>query len=184
LERFKGIEFFFDLHQDYKGKFTFLQIAPPSREGVKKYRQFNDEVTAEAERINNKISNTEWKPIVLVKKNLSHEDLYPLYRQANLCLITPLHDGMNLVSKEFVAARNDDSGVLILSQFAGSSRELKGAIIINPYSAEDSATAIYEALNMPLAQQHQRMKKMRQTVKNYNVYRWSAEFMRAVASLD
>jgi trehalose 6-phosphate synthase len=91
---------------------------------------------------------------------------------------------MNLVSKEFVASRNDESGVLILSQFAGSSKELKGAIIINPYSAEKTALAIAEALNMPLTLQRQNMKKMREAIKNYNVYRWSAEFMKAIASLD
>jgi len=184
LERFKGIEFFFDLYPAYKGKFTFLQIAPTSREEVEKYRQFNEEVTSQAQRVNEKFQNKNWKPIILVKKHLSHEELNALYRQANVCLITPLQDGMNLVSKEFVAARSDESGVLILSQFAGASRELKGAIVINPYSAEQTSAAINEAINMPAIQQRSRMKKMRQAVKNYNVYRWSAEFMRAVASLD
>lgn len=184
LERFKGIEFFFDLYPTYKEKFTFLQIAPISREEVEKYRQFNEDVTAQTERINTKFQKNGWKPIVLIKKHLTHTELDSLYRQADVCLVTPLHDGMNLVSKEFVAARNDESGVLILSQFAGASRELKGAIIINPYSAEQTASSISEALNMPLTQQRTRMKKMREAVKNYNVYRWSAEFMKAVASLD
>lgn len=184
LERFKGIEFFFDLYPTYKEKFTFLQIAPISRGEVEKYRQFNEDVTNQAERINAKFQKNGWKPIVLVKKHFNHKDLYSLYRNVNICLITPLHDGMNLVSKEFVAARNDELGVLILSQFAGSSKDLKGATIINPYSAEQTAFAIYEALNMPLAQQRFRMKKMRESVKNYNVYRWSAEFIKAVASLD
>ena len=107
-----------------------------------------------------------------------------MYRKANVCLVTPLHDGMNLVSKEFIAARNDESGVLVLSQFAGSSKELKGAIIINPYSAEQTAAAINDAINMPAMQQRQRMKRMREAVSSYNVYRWSAEFMKAVASSD
>jgi len=184
MERFKGIEFFLDLYPQYKEKFVFLQIAEPSREVVEKYRQFNEEVTAEAQRINDKFSENGWKPIVLVKKHLSHKELYPLYRKADVCLVTSLHDGMNLVSKEFVAARNDEAGVLVLSQFAGSSKELKGAIVINPYDAEETAVAINQALNMPAVQQRQRMKKMREAVKNYNVYRWSAEFMRAVANLD
>ncbi len=184
LERLKGVEFFFKMYPEYKGKFTFLQIAPPSRESVEKYKQFNEDVTLEVGRINNNLSENGWNPVVLVKKNLSHKDLYPLYRRANVCLVTPLHDGMNLVSKEFVAARNDDAGVLVLSKFAGASKDLKGAILINPYNAEETAGAIKDALNMPMAQQHQRMKKMREAVKNYNVYRWSAEFMRAVASLD
>jgi trehalose 6-phosphate synthase len=184
LERLKGIEFLFDLYPTYKEKFTFLQIAPISREEVDKYRQFNEDVTVQAERINAKFQKNGWKPIVLIKKHLTHTELDSLYRQADVCLVTPLHDGMNLVSKEFVAARDDESGVLILSKFAGSSKELRGAIIINPYSAEQTASAISEALNMPLTQQRQNMKKMREAVKNYNVYRWSAEFMKAAANLD
>ena len=183
-ERFKGVELFFDSYPNYKEKFTFLQIAAPSREEVEKYKQFNEEITAEAERINQKLSQNNWKPIVLIKRHLSHQELYPLYRQANVCLITPLHDGMNLVCKEFVAARDDERGVLILSKFAGAARDLKGAIIINPYSAEETASAINEGLNMTLVQQRRRMKKMRQAVKNYNVYRWSADFLKTIIDLE
>ncbi|MDR3642718.1 MAG: trehalose-6-phosphate synthase [Candidatus Doudnabacteria bacterium] len=183
LERFKGLEFFFDSYPAYKGQFTFLQIAPPSREGVEKYRQFNAEVTKEAERINQKFENNSWKPIVLLKENYTHEEIYPLYRAANVCLVTSLSDGMNLVAKEFVSARGDESGVLILSQFTGAARDLKDAIVINPYSAEETAEAIYRALVMPAAEQHRRMKKMREAVKNYNIYRWAAEFLKAITSL-
>jgi len=184
LERFKGIEFFFDSYPAYKEKFTFLQIAPISRNEVEKYRQFNEDVTTQAEKINAKFQKNGWKPIVLVKNQLTHKELDLLYCQADVCLVTSLHDGMNLVSKEFVSARKDELGVLILSRFAGSAKELKGAIIINPYSAEQTASAISEAINMPLTLQRQNMKKMREVIKNYNVYRWSAEFMKAVASLD
>jgi len=183
LERLKGLEFLFDLYPAYKGKFTFLQIAPLSRQDVEKYREFDAAVTREVERINLKFAKNEWRPIVLVKENLSHKDLYPLYRQANVCVVSSLHDGMNLVSKEFVAARNDEMGVLILSPFAGAAKELKSALIVNPYSAEQMAAALHEALNMPAAQQYQRMKKMRNTVINYNIYRWSADFIRSVAGL-
>lgn len=183
LERFKGIEFFFNAYPSYRGRFTFLQIAPPSREGVEKYRQFGEDVTREATRINEALRANGWQPIVLLKENLSHRDLYPLYRKANVCLVTSLHDGMNLVAKEFIAARHDEEGVLILSKFTGAARDLKEAFIINPYSAEETAEAIHAALAMPLSEQHRRMKKMRETVKNYNVYRWSAELIKAVASL-
>jgi len=161
-----------------------LQIAPPSREGVEKYREFNKQVTDKANQINENLGTGSWKPIVLIKENLSHEELYPLYRGANVCLITSVHDGMNMVAKEYVAARNDESGVLILSQFAGASRNLKEAIIVNPYSAEQTAAAIYGALNMSPLEQHRRMSKMRESVKNYNVYRWSAELIKATASCD
>lgn len=183
LERFKGVEFFFDMHPAYKKQFTFLQIAPPSRKEVEKYRQFNESVTIEAERINEKFRDADWRPIVLLKEHFTHEEIYPLYRSANFCLVTSLSDGMNLVAKEFVAARNDEAGVLILSQFTGAARDLRGAIPINPYNAEETADAIYKALTMSPAEQHRRMKKMRDSVKNYNVYRWAAELIRTVTSL-
>jgi trehalose 6-phosphate synthase len=181
LERFKGVELFFDKYPNYKGQFTFLQIAEPSRESVERYREFNKQVTGEADRINSELSTEDWSPIVLVKEHLTHKELFPLYRRSDVCVVTSLHDGMNLVSKEFVAARSDEKGVLILSQFAGAWRDLKGAIVVNPYSAEQTASAIHEGLNMPLLEQRRRMKKMRLNLKNYNVYRWAAEFIKAVA---
>ncbi|OGI68702.1 hypothetical protein A2738_00110 [Candidatus Nomurabacteria bacterium RIFCSPHIGHO2_01_FULL_42_15] len=184
LERFKAIEFFLEMHETYKENFTFLQIASPSRESVPKFKQFSEEVTQEAERINEKLKTKSWKPIVLIKEHHSHEELGPLFKIANVCMVTSLHDGMNLVAKEYVAARDDESGVLILSKFTGAVRDLKGAIIVNPYSAEETSEAIYTALNMSLPEQHKRMKKMRESVKNYNIFRWSAEFIRAITSLS
>ncbi|MFA6526629.1 MAG: trehalose-6-phosphate synthase [Candidatus Buchananbacteria bacterium] len=184
LEKFKGIEFFLDLHPDYIGKMTFLQIASPTREGVLKYRQFAEDVTNEADRINNRFGKDGWRPIILLKEYYSHKDIFPIYRAANFCLITSLSDGMNLVAKEFAAARNDGSGVLILSQFAGAARSMKGALVINPYSAEETAAAIHEALTMPAAEQQHRMQKMRDMVKNYNIYRWAAEFLKSLSNLS
>lgn len=183
LERMRGVEFFLDLHPDYKGQLTFLQIAPVSRESVEKYRQFSKDVTDEVDRINKKFVSNNWQPIVLLKEHHSHQEIYPLYRATNFCLVTSLSDGMNLVAKEFVAARNDEAGVLILSQFTGAARDLKEAIIINPYSAEETASAIEKALTMPFSEQHRRMKKMRDAVKNYNIYRWAAEFLKAISNL-
>jgi len=183
LERFKGIEFFLDTYPSFRKEFTFLQIAPPTREGVEKYRQFAEDVTSEAERINQKFKSNGWHPIVLLKEHYPHEQLNLLYRVADFCLITSLHDGMNLVAKEFVAERNDEHGVLILSQFTGAARDLKDALIINPYSAEQTAEAIHRALLMPKAEQKRRMKKMRDVVKNYTIYRWAAEIIKAVTSL-
>ena len=184
MEKLKGLEFFFSLHPEYQERFTFLQIAPLSREGVRKYREFNEDVTKEVERVNKKFEKNGWKPVVLLKEHFSHKEIYPLYRAAHVCLVTSLSDGMNLVAKEYVAARNDEAGVLILSQFAGASRDLKGgALILNPYSAEETADTIYEALTMPVSEQHRRMKKMRDAIKNYNVYRWAAEFLKALSNL-
>ena len=184
MERFRGIEFFFESYPNFLNQFTFLQIAPPSREAAQRYRQIAEDVTNEAERINQKFRNAGWQPIVLLKEHHSHEEIYPLYRLADICMVTSLHDGMNLVSKEFVAARNDEAGVLILSQFAGASRELKDAIIINPYNAEETARAMHIALTMPKPEQRMRMKKLRDAVKNYNVYKWSADLIKSIISID
>lgn len=184
VERFKGIEYFLEKFPTYKGRFTFLQIAPVSRAEASTYQAYAIAVTSEAERINQKFGTRDWKPIVLHMKHHPHNVLYKLYRLADLCLVTSLHDGMNLVAKEFVAARTDEHGVLVLSNFTGASRDLKGALLINPYSAEDAAEAINVALTMPGNEQRRRMKLMRDTVKNYNVYRWSAEFIKAIISLE
>ncbi|MDO8483019.1 MAG: trehalose-6-phosphate synthase [bacterium] len=183
IERMRGIEYFLDAHQEYRGRFTFLQISSPSREGVEKYREYGKEVELEIDRINQKFRMNGWQPIVFERRNYSHAELEPLYREVNFCLITSLHDGMNLVSKEFVSMRDDERGVLILSQFTGAARDLKEALLVNPYSAEEISEAVYRALTMPQSEQHRRMKIMRNSVKNYNVYRWSAELIKAVASL-
>lgn len=182
-ERFRAVEMFLDMHPEYREKFTFLQIAPPTRQEVKKYREYKEIVEEEAERINKKLGTADWKPIVLETVQYSHSELEVLYRLAHVCLITSLHDSMNLVAKEYVAARTDEQGVLILSQFAGASRDMKGSIVVNPYNTEEVALAMNEALTMPRADQRQRMKKMRERVKSYNVYRWAAEFMRALSEL-
>ena len=137
----------------------------------------------EAERINKKLGTRDWKPIVLELLQYSHEELEPLYKLADVCLITSLHDSMNLVAKEYAAARMDELGVLVLSQFAGASRDMKEALIVNPYNTEEVADAIFKALTMPRTEQRRRMKKMREAVKNYNIYRWAAEFIKAVAEL-
>lgn len=183
LERFKAIEFFLDLHPEYCEKFTFLQISSPSRESSQKYREYGEECSTAAERVNEKFAKGGWRPIVFEKRHYSHEELDPLYAAADLCLVTSLHDGMNLVAKEFVAARGNEDGALVISQFTGASRDLKGALVINPYSAEESAEAIHSALTMSPAEQHRRMKSMRNIVRDNNVYRWSAEFLKTLADL-
>lgn len=184
LERFKGIEFLLDNHPEYREKFTFLQIASPSRESVEKYREYAHAVAQEAERINEKFGTRQWKPIVFEKKHYTHDELRIFYRNAHFCLITSLHDGMNLVAKEFVAARDDEAGALILSQFTGAARDLKGALLINPYSAEETSEMIHRTLTMPQTEQHRRMKTMRASVRDFNVYRWSAELITALSKLD
>lgn len=180
LERFKAVEFLLDNHPQYRGMFTFLQIASPTRESVETYRHYASQVTAEAERINQKFGTREWRPIHLEKRHFAHAEILPLYQLANVCLVTSVHDGMNLVAKEFVAARNDESGVLVLSQFTGAARSLKESLIVNPYSAEETSEAIHTALTMSPAEQHRRMKAMRASVRDYNIYRWSAELIKTL----
>ena len=184
LERLKSIEIFLHKNPAYIGEFVFIQIAAPSREGVEKYRQFTQDVKLEVERINSLFQKNSWKPIILLNQQHSHEEINLLFQEANFCLVTSLHDGMNLVAKEFVAARYDGMGVLILSQFTGAAQELKDALIINPYNGEETAEAIHHALTMTPAEQKNRMNKMRETIKNYNIYRWSAEFLKSLVNLD
>jgi len=184
LERFRGVETFLATHPEYLKQFTLLQVAAPNREMFEHYRKYGEAVTQEAERINKKYGTADWRPIVLEKVQYTHEQLTTLYRLAEVCLVTSLHDSMNLVAKEFVAARNDEAGVLVLSRFAGASRDLRRALIVNPYSAEEIADAIYKAMNMSKTEQRQRMKSMRESVKNYNVYRWAAELIKALYQLE
>lgn len=184
LERIKAIEIFLTKYPSYRGDFTFIQISAPARSIIKKYQEFAEEVENEIERVNNLFKRGVWKPIIFIKKNQSHEEVSKYYKLANFCLVTSLHDGMNLVSKEFVAAREDQLGVLILSQFTGSSRELKEAIIINPYNGDQTADAIHRALTMSSSEQAKRMKKLRETVRNNNVYRWTAEYLKTITRIE
>jgi alpha,alpha-trehalose-phosphate synthase [UDP-forming] len=177
IERFRGIEHFLDLYPAYQHRFTFVQIGAPSRTDIDRYKQFLDEVTAEAERINARFQAGQWKPIVLLKKHHSHEEIGRYYRAASVCLVTSLHDGMNLVSKEFVAAREDERGVLILSTFAGAAHELPDALLVNPYDVQQVAEAIHRALEMPEEEQARRMQQMRTNVREHNVYRWAAHLL-------
>ena len=135
------------------------------------------EVIQEAERINRRFQNGNWKPIVLLTRQHSHQEILPYYRTADVCLVTSLHDGMNLVAKEFVAARHDDQGVLVLSRFAGASHELGDALIVNPYDVEDTSQALHRALEMSPEERGIRMQRMRAVVKERNIYRWAGSLI-------
>jgi alpha,alpha-trehalose-phosphate synthase [UDP-forming] len=177
LERFRGIERFLEQNPAYQRRFSFAQIGAPSRTDIERYRQFLDEVSAEAERINARFQAGRWKPIVFLKKHHSHEEIGRYYRAASLCLVTSLHDGMNLVAKEFLAARADDHGVLILSTFAGAALELTDALLVNPYDVQQVAGAILRALEMPEEEQATRMHRMRHNVREHNIFRWAANLL-------
>ena len=177
LERFRAIERFLEQYPAYQRRFSLVQIGAPSRTDIERYKNFLDEVTAEAERINAKFHAGRWKPIVLLKRHHSHEEIARYYRAASVCLVTSLHDGMNLVAKEFVASRADERGVLILSTFAGAALELSDALLVNPYDIMQLSEAIHAALEMPEAEQAKRMQWMRRAVREHNIYRWAANLL-------
>jgi trehalose-6-phosphate synthase len=183
LERFKAIERFLEKYPAYQGEFTFVELGAPSRTHIKEYHDLVATVEVEVDRINWRFKSKEWQPIVFLKKHHSHEEIRPFYETANLCLVTSLHDGMNLVAKEYIGARDDESGVLILSQFTGASRELRDALIVNPYDIEEMAEAIHTALEMDVAEQKARMRGMRETLKNRNIYHWAADLIGALAQV-
>jgi trehalose-6-phosphate synthase len=177
IERFRGVEKFLELNPTYQRRFSFIQIAAPSRTNIDRYQKLLDEVTEEAARINARFQAGRWTPIVLLKKHHSHEQIAHFYKAASVCLVTALHDGMNLVAKEFVASRDDLRGVLILSTFAGAAQELTDALLVNPYDVQQVAGAILRALEMPTEEQGIRMQHLRTNVRENNVYRWAANLL-------
>jgi trehalose-6-phosphate synthase len=183
IEKFLAIERFFEVNPDYVGKFTFVQIGAPSRTLIKNYADMVSSVEKEAERINWRFKSINWKAILLLKRHHSHEEIKPYYATADLCMVTSLHDGMNLVAKEFVAARNPQNGVLIVSRFAGASHQMKGALVINPYDIERTAEAIKLALEMPPAEQQLRIQMMQQEIATNNIYSWAADLLRTMSTL-
>jgi trehalose 6-phosphate synthase len=183
LERFRGIERLLETEPDLKGRITLVQIGAPSRTEIDRYHAFLEEVAAEADRINARFYAGRWKPIVFLRRHHSHQEISRFYRAADVCMVTSLHDGMNLVSKEFVAARNDDRGVLILSTFTGAALELTDALLVNPYDAQQLADALHRAIFMPADEQARRMRRMRQTVSEHNIYRWASHLLEDLASM-
>lgn len=183
LERFLAIERFLERYPRYQGVFTFVQIGAPSRTHIKRYHDLQAEVEAEAERINWRFRADQWKPIVLLERQHSHQEIEPYYRAADLCLVTSLHDGMNLVAKEFVATRQDERGALILSCFTGAARELRDALQVNPYDIDQTAEAIRAALEMNPDEKQLRMQRMRKVIREHNVYRWAASLIGEVCEV-
>ncbi len=183
VERFRAVERFLEKNSKYVGKFTFIELGAPSRTMIPKYKEFMDEVVQLTEKINTRFRTKNWQPILLLMKHHSHAEIQPFYKIADLCLVTSLHDGMNLVAKEFISARNDNEGVLILSQFTGASRELNDAFIVNPYDIGQTADAIKLALEMPEMEQKERMRRMRQTLEKNNIYRWASTLIRELAGV-
>lgn len=176
-ERFRAVQRFLELHPEWIGKFSFIQIAAPTRSSIEDYQAYEARVRALAMRINTQFADALFPPIILHVEHHEPREVYEYYRGSEFCFVSSLHDGMNLVAKEFVAARDDERGALVLSQFTGAARELPEAIIVNPYDAEQCAAALWQAVTMPAEEQRARMRLMRSLVAEFNVYRWAGRMM-------
>jgi trehalose 6-phosphate synthase len=182
-ERFRAIERFLEKYPEFIGKFTFIELGAPSRTHVKRYRELLTEVEEMVDKVNWRFQTKGWRPIVFLKAHHSHEEIYRFYKIADICMVTSLHDGMNLVAKEFIASRGDEDGVLIVSQFTGASRELKDAVIVNPYDIEEMADAIHLSLTMEPHERSERMRRMHSVVREHNIYRWAGSIITTLARL-
>lgn len=183
IDRMKAIELLLNRHPEWRGKLTFIQAAAPTRDKLTAYRTLQNEAVTLADEINARWGSGSWQPIVLSVRHHDPDEVFELYRAADFCVVSSLHDGMNLVAKEFVAARDDEAGALILSTFAGASRELNEALIVNPYHTHEMAEAMHLALGMPPNEQQARMRQMRALVRSRNVYRWAGQMLLDAASL-
>lgn len=183
VERCRGVERFLEKYPQYIEQLTFVELGAPSRTLIKRYHDLVGEIEELVDRINWRFQTRTWKPIVFLKAHHSHETIDRWYQASHVCVVTSLHDGMNLVAKEFVVARDDGDGVLIASQFTGVSRELHDALIVNPYDIEQLADTMYAALTMKPEERKERMKNLRETVKERNVYRWAANQLTTLVRL-
>jgi trehalose 6-phosphate synthase len=182
-ERLLAVEVLLERHPEFRGRFTFAQLAAPSRTKIERYRELNEAVERLTERINLRFGTKDYQPIILLRSHHEPPEVFRFYRAADLCYVSSLHDGMNLVAKEFVAARTDLKGVLVLSEFTGAARELTEALIVNPYDMESSSEAMAAALTMPVEEQKDRMRSMRTLLVQFNVYRWAGKMLVDAARL-
>jgi trehalose 6-phosphate synthase len=177
LERLWALDRFLERNPKYHGRFVFIQIGAPSRTRIEAYKRIAAGIEDTVEDINWKYQNASWKPIVYIKEHAAHRTILAFCRLANLCLVSSLHDGMNLVAKEFIASREDNKGVLVLSRFTGAAMELLDAILVNPYAIDDMADSIKRALEMSEKEQGRRMRKLRKVVRENNIYNWIGQIL-------
>jgi len=176
-ERLRAVERLLDRHPEWAGRFTFIQIAAPTRTRIDEYQQYDARVRSIVARINGRFAHARCPPVILRSTHHEPDAVYEYYRAADVCVVSSLHDGMNLVAKEFVSARDDERGVLVLSQFTGAARELTEAIVVNPYDADECATALHAALTMPEREQRARIRLMRGLIQEFNVFRWAGRML-------
>lgn len=176
-ERFRAVDEMMRAFPEFRGTFTFVQIGAPSRSRIPQYQRLTEAVIATAEEINARWGTPGWNPIALRKEHHDTAEVYRFYRAADVCYVSSLHDGMNLVAKEYVAARDDERGVLVLSQFAGAAKELTEALVVNPYDLAEASRALVAAVRMPEIEQRERMRSMRRLVAQRNVFRWAGRML-------
>ncbi len=183
-DRLRGLDLLLKEFPEYREKLIFVQIGVPSRSTLESYKAVESEIDQLTVEINGRWQTGDWLPIVLFKEHFGSSQMIALHRLAQFCVVSSLHDGMNLVAKEFVASRNDEDGALVLSRFTGAARELKDAILVNPFSIEESALGYREALEMPRDERMRRMQRMRSEVETNNIYRWAGKFLSALTQLE
>ena len=177
LDRFRALDEFFQQHSDWIGRVVFVQVAAPSRSELPPYGRLHKECLRLVAEINERYGRHGYRPIILIDEHRDQSQLVDLYRAADICVVSSLHDGMNLVAKEFVAARDDEQGVLVLSTFAGASRELTEALLVNPFDTTGMGEVFFQALTMPADEVGERMRRLRETVKINNVFRWAGSML-------
>jgi trehalose-6-phosphate synthase len=184
LERLRALDRFLTRYPKYRKRLVFVEIGVPSRSRIQAYRELEERIEDRVNELNWKWASGSWRPVILIKKNTPQLQLAALHRLAHFCFVTPLHDGMNLVAKEYVASRFDENGTLILSDFAGASRELSDAILVNPFDEEQCSEAILQALEMTPEERQKRMQKMREAVAQNNIYRWAGKILSALLKFE
>jgi trehalose 6-phosphate synthase len=182
-ERIRALRFFFEIHPEYRERLVFVQLAAPSRGMIDRYQEIQREVEEGVRELNQAFQTKTWRPFLYLKAHHEHRDIWAYYRHADFCMVTSLHDGMNLVAKEFVSVRDDEDGVLILSRFAGASHELRDALIVNPYDLAGMAESVRTALEMPPEERRARMIRMRHAVVDHNIYRWAGLLLSELARI-
>ena len=176
-ERFLALQRFFERYPAYRERLVFVQLAAPSRSRIKRYQELQQEIEDTLDRVNRAVGTRSWRPIVYRKGHHDRQAIWPFYRHADFCMVTSLHDGMNLVAKEFVSVRDDGDGVLILSRFTGGARELRDALLVNPYDLDETA------VETPPEERAARMTRMRQVISEHNIYRWAGLLLSELARM-
>jgi len=184
LERIEAVDRLLKRHPEHIERLCMIEVGVPSRSRIDTYRRFEEEVSQRVEEVNRRHAVRAWKPILYLKGHRERRDLVPLYRMADVCVVTPVHDGMNLVAKEFIASREDRQGVLLLSSFAGAARELTQAMQVNPFAVDAMSEAMHEALRMSPQEQEERMDRMRDIVREQNVYKWVGKLLQQAVQLE